>query len=197
MHVLGQFYALAADHVSWDCEVTALRLQRLDIARDFAPVARHGDLLERIGRVSPFRATTPLVRTDDCTGTQTLYRRTTRWVTRLYERGHQYEEKAARTGDPRYRELALQERGKLRYEVQLRTAALTDAGLVTLGDLTEEALWQQAAKYFARSEFGATVGDGATWLTGVLLPRLAAEKTKQVDAVIGQLFLEKHGLAPW
>ncbi|MEE6294718.1 hypothetical protein [Georgenia wangjunii] len=199
--VIAEFHAMAGTYVDWECSAEEFGLQRLDIARDFARVLRPGDLLERLSHIKAPRCTTKLYRTEDCTGTQTLYRRTERWTTRLYERGHQYAERAtARPGErAHWEELATQEHSKVRYEVQLRTAVLQSAGLPTVQDLTHQAMWAQAEKYFHKSCFGSTVGDGAAPLIAAATRALGHEedpRLKYLGAVLGHAWLETLGLAP-
>jgi hypothetical protein len=201
LETIGDVYAEAAEHVGWTCDPHELTLRRLDIARDFEPVLYPGELLERLSRVPPTRrAKTITWLTPDCTGVQTLYRKTDRWVARLYERGNQYAERAASRPPDRahWERLALKEASKIRYEVEMRTQVLSQAGLSTVGDLSTDALWRQAAKYFSRARFDSVVGDGAAPLVTAATAALstAGDKSKFLGAVLGQAWLEHHGVRP-
>lgn len=198
LDTVGKVYASAAEHVEWDCGPDDLELHRLDIARDFEKVLYPGELLDRLARVAAPRTATNAWFTSDCTGVQTLYRKTERWTARLYERGNQYAQKAASNPSERahYERLARQEAGKIRFEVQLRRQALRKAGLVAVQDLSTDALWEQAVKYFGTTRFGSVVGDGAAPLVEAAIAALgkAGGKHRSLAAVFGHVWLDHYGV---
>ncbi len=159
-----------------------------------------------LGKVLASLAEVPGRRTRTCihldgahTGVQTLERHTERWSTRLYQRGEHYQQRALHrrgTEAKRLEALAVSEQRRLRYEVELRSRALTDHGLATVSDLSEAVLEDLAYRYFARSAFESRVGSDGARLVEAAATLEADGRYKQLPDVLGLLAMEGAGLRP-
>lgn len=143
----------------------AVRLRRLDIARDFADVPEPARLLEELSRKPPgYGMRTELHRDLAHQGAQTVYRRNTRWTSRLYHRGEMYRDTARGSDRQRRLSLAAAEDGVVRFEVELRTKSLSYHGLNRPSSLRDNELWRLAQTYWQRSAFDHSVGSGGSRL---------------------------------
>lgn len=153
-------YKEAASLVEWECDVDELEVVRLDIARDFRGVVDAPTMLEQLSHLrAPGRV--DVWRTKDCAGAQTVYRRTERWVARLYDRGRMYKNLAGTRGAAQERRmlaLGAQEAGTVRYELELRSRLLKAEGLNRLSSLEPSVLEGYSVAYFNKLRFGDAVG---------------------------------------
>lgn len=142
------------------------RLRRLDIARDFTDVPEPARLLEELSRKPPgYGMRTELHRDLAHQGAQTVYRRNTRWTSRLYHRGEMYRDTARGSDRERNLSLATSEQGVVRFEVELRARALSYRGLTYPSSLHDDGLWRLAQIHWRRSAFDHRVGADECRLT--------------------------------
>lgn len=186
--------------VTWLVDHSHLELRRLDIARDFTGIPDPQVILDLLGRGRVSRCTPSIYPTQGGMTTQTVYRETTRWKTRLYARGPHYRDKAhsARPEDRRrLLELAHRERATVRFEVQLRGDVLRDAGVRVLADLTEDWVWEQARHYFTRGGHDLPIGGGRRALGLAVRHALAESTASKVAGAFFESYCSSHGLAAY
>jgi hypothetical protein len=198
--VLRGFYNEAGRHVDWLCEPHDLGLLRVDCVRSFdgtgAPL---GALLGALAKIAPERAQSCVYPNNEHTGVQTLERMTNRWRTRLYQRAEAYRNharhlRAEAAGS--LEALASADEGRLRFELELRSRALSDHGLHVLGDLEHSRLEQLAHRYFVRSRFDRRVGSQASCLAAAAAELKRDGRYKQLGPMLGLLTLQAAGLPP-
>ncbi len=199
--VLRHLHAEVSQHVKVLCEPEELTLMRLDGVRSFEnqsgmPLSK---VLASLAEVPGRRARTCIHVNRAHTGVQTLERHTERWSTRLYQRAEHYQQRAVHQRGAeaeRLQALAVSERDRLRYEVELRSRALTEHGLATVGDLSQAVLEDLAYRYFERSAFHNRVGSDGARLLEAAAALEADGRYKQLPSVLGLLAMEGAGLSP-
>lgn len=193
----------ASEYVDWECGLSDLEVTRLDIARDFQEVTVPAMVLEQLSHVPAARVNTAVRRTADCAGAQTLYRETDRWLVRLYDRGAMYADTLAGQGSgdrwSAKARLAQTERGKVRYELQLRARLLKQLGLTRVRDLDDLLLQGLSGSYFDRAALGAVVGGAAARVRhGALRAEaIGASEYKAYGLALAQAVCDGLGLAPF
>ncbi len=164
--VVHDFVDHIRQRLGLDDVADAARLRRLDIARDFTDVPEPARLLEELSRKPPgYGMRTELHRDLAHQGAQTVYRRNTRWMSRLYHRGEMYRDTAKGNDRERHLSLAAAEQGVVRFEVELRARALSYRGLTRPSSLRNDELWRLAQTHWHRSAFDHHVGAGERRMT--------------------------------
>lgn len=193
-------YTDAADLVDWLCPVEDLKVARIDLARDFRQVEHAPLLLAGLESVPARRMTTFAYRRGHGLGVQTLERRTTRQVGKLYVRADAYRSKAAMAESgsserDRLRELAESAHGVVRFELQLRTAGARQHDIHRLADLKALVLADVARHWFERRcRFGAEVGDGHNRMRQAVESAMAGGEGGRVVTALGQLLADAIGV---
>lgn len=200
---LTDVYNDIGQKVAWLCDLHDLDVLRLDIARTFVDPdddgERLGAFLLAMSKVRPERARSVVHPDRAHLGVQNVERKTERWETRLYRRAEHYQDRAVgRDGAALIvlEALAASEKGRLRYEAQLRSRHLAEHGLRTLGKLTDEGMEEAARYLFRRSRFDRRVGRAQGGLRAAA-DRLRAEgRYKDLGPVGGLLAVRGAGLPP-
>ena len=197
---IADVYAMAADRIDWACKPHELSVVRLDLARDFSGVAGAHSLLEELSHL-PARGRTSVWRGRNCAGAQTVYRKTQRWVARLYDRGAMYEDRARalRKADRSpYLALAEQARNTVRFELELRPRLLAEVGIYTWLDLNDGRAEALAREYFRVCRFDELVGgaEGRIREAAAQARARGDGEYREVGLAVGQVVFDAIGMAP-
>ncbi|WP_270886267.1 phage/plasmid replication domain-containing protein [Pedococcus sp. 5OH_020] len=202
VRLVSDLYGQAAEFVDWGVDVHDLRITRLDLDRDFAEVAHLDRVLRGLARIHVPRTANPSIYGDSKGGGSilTLTRQSPkRWRASLYDKHAQVLHLARQERDPtrckRLDGLARTARGRVRFEVQLRSQALKEKGVRTVSDLNEASLLNVRKHYFQRAGFDNPVG-GAPQVDEVMT-RLATSASPDYGffgAVLAMLKAEALGL---
>lgn len=186
---IDRLYTEAQPYLQWGTDVEGLRVQRLDMPRDFAGVEGIPGLLRRFQYVPVPRSTYSAVYANRTLGgVQNLEKGSKgRWVLRAYDKREQ--QLAVRTGGP------LVEPGTLRVEVELRTPILRREGILSVSDMDEALLGLLAERYFHRSGLGTAIG-GSTSMERVWRTLSNQGRGKDAAALLGILHSEVEGWPP-
>lgn len=190
-------YDQARAAVTWVVPWEHLSVSRLDIDRDFQDVHDIPAVLDALQGVPCHRANLNQRFADPKTGgTQTLVRGSKgRWKATLYDKQAQVRHLATRARTPYERQFlrreAIAARGRLRFEVSVRTDALHQRGIREVSDLSNETnLADMAHNYFTRAGYGQEVG-GMTKLDQVLrIMACDGLNYKNADRMLGILLLD-------
>ena len=196
-HLVTDLYRRAKDFVEWAVDVGDLRITRLDLVRDFDAVIHLDWLLRGLARIQVPRTGNPSVYSDSGHGGALTLTRGVRgrWRVSIYDKHAQVSYLARREAEPVrsawLRELADENRARVRYEVQLRSPILREQGVHTMSDLDERILLDLLENYFHRAQFGTPVG-GAPHVVAVMagLTACVDPNYKFFGSVIGMLMAE-------
>jgi hypothetical protein len=163
LDVARDVYDEAGDVVDWVTPFDQLRVQRLDLDRDFEDVQQQGPLLSALAKVrAPYNPKTRLYPDSERNGAVTLTRGpAARWLATLYSKEGEAAHRAryASTEDrPRALADLARAAGRLRYELRLRPDVMgPDLRLVRDVQGKGEDLAGLARRYFDRVGYGLEV----------------------------------------
>lgn len=195
--VVGQVDELVGFTVPFE----AMRVQRIDLDRDFEDVDNIGPLLSALSRLpAPNNPATRYFPDPSRGNAATLTRGSpARWQSTLYSKEGEAlsrlrsartdEQKAAATVDVQ------KAQRRLRFELRSRTEVLGDRGLRLVGDLDDDALAGMRRYYFDRVGYGLEV----TGMQVAVARVMEAETDVSVNrrlALIGWLSAQAYGMAP-
>jgi hypothetical protein len=198
VEVAREVYTEAGDLVQWADRFEHLRVQRIDLDRDFEDVSGQDSLLGALARVkAPYAPKTRLYPDSERSGATTLTRGpASRWLATLYskegEARHRHRYARGEAKVQAAADLARAE-GRLRYELRLRSDVLGPR-LRLVQDLEAEPLAQLCRGYFDRVGYGLEV-------TGmdVAASKIMAAEELRIDArmaLAGWLWYQSQGIAP-
>lgn len=158
-----------------------VRLSRLDVARDLEGVQNIPATLLAISQRPASRVRVDRLERGQGGQWQTLTRGSRkRWRAVAYGKAEQLREAASDTYDADRRALLLeaadQSAGRLRWELQLRSAMLRERGLRDPGDYDQELLYAMSAHYFERTRFADITDGGSQRLHDILVDLTPCER---------------------
>jgi hypothetical protein len=186
--LLREAWQVVRDEVADMPSFERVRLSRLDLARDLEGVENIPATLLAISQRPASRIRVDRLERGQSGQWQTLTRGTRkRWRAVAYGKAEQLREAASETYDVDRRALLLDaagnSEGRLRWELQLRSAMLREQGLRDPDNYDQELLYAMSARYFERTRF-ADITDGGSQRLHDILTELTPTDRRGVLTVL-------------
>jgi hypothetical protein len=190
-------YLEAGQWVDWAVPFEALRIMRIDTDRDFDGVADIGAVLRALSHVRPpSGAPLTIHRDGDGRFTSLMCGRPKRWRGDLYAKGDEILSRARSLppGVPRERlEVEAEVLAEvLRFEARHRRPVLSEKGITTMSDVTDDILIELNHSAFTKSGFDTEIGNADK--VRAIAVGASEDDRKNLYKVIGFLVEEAHGI---
>lgn len=202
LDVAREVVAQVDELVGFKVPFEQMRVQRIDLDRDFEDVDNIGPLLSALSRLpAPNNPQTRYFPDPSRGNAATLTRGSAaRWQSTLYskEGEAQHRLRTARTDEQKAAaavELATAA-GRLRFELRTRTEVLGDRGLRLVGDLNDDELARMRREYFDRVGYGLEVSGMQVAVARVMGAEVEGLTEHKRLALIGWLSAQAYGMAP-
>lgn len=191
--LIEQIHADTLPDLPWLAAAEELEVMRLDLVRDFTNVVQPAPHLRGLLDVPAVRAQSSCHTAPGSASLQSLYRQTERWRAKLYlrEESPSVRRHLRSVSDDAWGEVQDQNRGRLRYELQLRSTSLRANQIRTVRDLDQERAATIARRYFVdRCRFHVPVGDSLGKMRMAISQLETDGREREVRSVSGQLVLD-------